>query len=85
MQLILALMLFVLKTVGLTYPPIWMTSPYVQASSKTVFSSYTTSGTIYTTTFTFGSAFSGLPKIGYGFKAYKGTYKFIIGDDYISP
>lgn len=77
MQLTIIIILFVFKVLGIGPPPTWVTSNYVQASSKVIFSTFTPSGTVYTSTFTFAYAFSGLPKIGYGFKCYKGMNEFI--------
>ena len=85
MQLTIIIILVVLKVFGISIPPTWVTSNYVQASSKVIFSSFTPSGTVYTSTFTFGYSFSGLPKIGYGFKCYKGINLFYLGDDYTAP
>lgn len=62
----------------LTYPPIWLTSNYLQAgsymiidssvSNKATGNSSTPKGSI-----TFGSSFSAPPNLGYGISRYEGN------------
>lgn len=71
MQLIVFL-LYIFEVVRSTYTPSWGINNKVQAGYNIVYGSYTASGTSLTYVFNFASAFSGIPKIGYGIKAYKG-------------
>ncbi len=56
-----------------TYRPEWITSHYVQAGSANVITTLTGNSSTPTATIPFpGTAFSGLPKLGYGCTAYMG-------------
>lgn len=52
--------------------PVWLTSPYVQADTKSIITTKTGNSSTPTATLTFPNAFSNLPNIGYGIDGYEG-------------
>lgn len=60
-----------------TSPPIWKSSPYVQADSYNVISTKTGNNATPTATMNFVNAFTGSPNLGYGASNYVGR-KFVI-------
>jgi len=52
--------------------PVWLVSPYFRAGNQAVISTLTGNNTTPQYTFTFSSALSGIPNLGYGIKNYRG-------------
>lgn len=78
-----AIILLILNSHSLLYPPVWVTNSYVQAGNNNVINSLTGNSVTPTHTFPFNISFSGVPNLGYGIKAYKGTiYNIYTGNDY---
>lgn len=68
---------------AVTNDPIWSTSNYFRAGNENVINTVTGSDQTPTYTFTFSSALSGVPNLGYGIKKYEGKFKLSVGYDYL--
>ena len=68
---------------AVTNEPVWSTSAYFRAGNEYVISTKTGSDQTPQYTFTFSSALSGVPNLGYGIKNYEGKAYLIAGYDYL--
>lgn len=57
---------------ALTYPPQWITSHYIRASSADIITTRTGNSSTPTAIIPFSSAFTQIPNIGYGAISYMG-------------
>jgi hypothetical protein len=67
-----------------SYPPTWLTSPYMQAGSFLLINTTTSPTGNNTTpkgTITFPKSFTSTPNLGYGISRYEGNMYIIIGND----
>lgn len=71
---IIILLLIHFTKQSVTSPPIWKSSPYVQAASYNVIASKTGNSSTPNATMTFKNTFSGIPNLGYGCSGYQGIY-----------
>jgi hypothetical protein len=66
-----------------TVEPTWITSPLVRAGNRNIISTLTGNASTPTFTFTFSSPLPGVPYLGYGIKAYEGSFYLILGNDFL--
>ena len=83
--MIFPLLLAIYCSCSQTVPPVWITSDYFQAGNADVINDPSTvgAGSRPNHTFTFNTAFSATPSLGYGIKNYEGKQKYDVGDDYL--